>query len=154
MRDPGYDDVPKLNYTEMVLAESMRLYPPAWAMGRLALEDFVLGPYFMPKGTTVFLSQYIVHRDPRYFSDPERFDPDRWAPDAKAQRPRFSYFPFGGGARQCIGESLAWMEGILILATIARRWRLRLAPGHTVEPQPLITLRPKFGMKMIVEERR
>lgn len=101
----------------------------------------------------MFLSQYIMHRDLRYFPDPERFDPDRWCSEAKAQRPRFSYFPFGGGSRQCIGESLAWMEGILILATIARRLRLRLVPGHPVEPQPLITLRPKFGMKMIVEER-
>lgn len=152
-RNATYDDVPKLIYTEMVLAESMRLYPPAWAMGRFALEDFTLGSYFMPKGTTVFLSQYIMHRDRRYFPDPERFDPERWAPEAKASRPRFCYFPFGGGARQCIGESFAWMEGILILATLAQRWRPRLVPGHRVEPQPLITLRPKYGMKMILEER-
>ena len=152
-RNATYDDVPKLTYTEMVLAESMRLYPPAWAMGRFALEDFALGPYFMPKGTTVFLSQYIMHRDRRYFPDPERFDPERWIPEAKASRPRFSYFPFGGGARQCIGESFAWMEGILILATIAQRWRPQLVAGHRVEPQPLITLRPKYGMKMILEER-
>jgi len=153
MRDATYNDVPNLRYTEMVLAESMRLYPPAWAMGRLALDDFELGPYFLPKGTTVFLCQYVVHRDPRYFPDPERFDPERWTPEAKASRPRFSYFPFGGGARQCIGESFAGMEGVLILATLARRWRLRLVPGHPVEPQPLITLRPKHGMKMILEER-
>jgi cytochrome P450 len=152
-RNAGYDDIPKLNYAEMVLSESMRLYPPAWAMGRLALEDFSLGPYFMPKGTTVFMSQYIMHRDPRYFPDPERFAPERWRPEAKAERPRFSYFPFGGGARQCIGESFAWMEGILILATLAQRWRPRLVEGHRVEPQPLITLRPKYGMKMILEER-
>lgn len=152
--DAGYDDVPRLRYTEMVLAESMRLYPPAWAMGRLALEDFALGPYFLPRGTTVFMSQYIMHRDPRYFPDPERFDPERWRPEAKTARPRFSYFPFGGGARQCIGESFAWMEGILILATLGRRWRLRHVPGHRVEPQPLITLRPKYGMQMILEERR
>jgi cytochrome P450 len=152
-RDANYEDFPNLRYTEMVLAESMRLYPPAWAMGRLALEDFELGPYFLPKGSTVFLCQYVMHRDPRFFPDPERFDPERWTPDAKAGRPRFSYFPFGGGARQCIGESFAWMEGILILATLARRWRLRLLPGHPVEPQPLITLRPKYGMKMTIEER-
>jgi cytochrome P450 len=152
-REATYEDIPKLKYTEMVLAESMRLYPPAWAMGRHALEDFSLGPYFMPKGTNVFLCQYVMHRDRRYFPDPERFDPDRWAPEAKASRPRFSYFPFGAGARQCIGESFAWMEGILILATLAQRWRLRLAPGHPVALQPLITLRPKYGMKMIVEER-
>jgi cytochrome P450 len=152
-RNAGYDDIPKLNYTEMVLSESMRLYPPAWAMGRLALEDFSLGSYFLPKGTTVFMSQYIMHRDRRYFPDPERFDPERWRPEAKAERPRYSYFPFGGGARQCIGESFAWIEGILILATLAQRWRPRLVPGHRVEPQPLITLRPKYGMKMILEER-
>lgn len=152
-RNATYEDIPKLKYTEMVLSESMRLYPPAWAMGRLALEDFSLGQYFMPKGTTVFMSQYIMHRDPRYFSDPECFDPERWSPQAKAERPRFSYFPFGGGSRQCIGESFAWMEGILILATLAQRWRPRLLAGHRVEPQPLITLRPKYGMKMILEER-
>jgi cytochrome P450 len=149
----GYEDVSKLKYTEMVLAESMRLYPPAWAMGRTAIKDFSLGPYFMPKGTNIFLSQYVTQRDSRYFPDPERFDPERWRPEAKAARPRFSYFPFGGGARQCIGESFAWMEGILILATLAQRWRLRLAPGHRVQPQPLITLRPKYGMQMTIEER-
>ena len=152
-REPTYEDVPKLKYTEMVLAESMRLYPPAWAMGRLALAAFALGPYFMPKGTNVFLCQYVMHRDPRYFPDPERFDPARWTPEAKASRPRFSYFPFGAGARQCIGESFAWMEGILVLATLAQRWGPRLSPGHPVAVQPLITLRPKYGMKMILEER-
>lgn len=153
-RSAGYDDIANLTYTEMVLAESMRLYPPAWAMGRLALEDFSLGPYFLPRNTTVFMSQYIMHRDSRYFPDPERFDPERWRPEAKTARPRYSYFPFGGGARQCIGESFAWMEGILILATLGRRWRLKHVSGHRVEPQPLITLRPKYGMQMILEERR
>ncbi len=152
-RELGFEDVAKLKYTEMVLAESMRLYPPAWAMGRTAIDDFALGPYFMPKGTNIFLSQYVTQRDSRYFPDPERFDPERWRPEAKAARPRFSYFPFGGGARQCIGESFAWMEGILILATFAQRWRLRLVPGHRVQPQPLITLRPKYGMQMTIEER-
>jgi cytochrome P450 len=147
------EDISRLKYTEMVLSESMRLYPPAWAMGRHAIEDFEVGPYFMPKGTNIFLSQYILHRDPRYFPDPERFDPGRWTAEAKAARPRFSYFPFGGGSRQCIGESFAWMEGILILATIAQLWRPRLVPGHPVEPQPLITLRPKYGMRMIIEGR-
>ena len=152
-RAATFEDISRLKYTEMVLSESMRLFPPAWAMGRLAVEDFELGPYFMPKGTNVFLSQYIMHRDPRYFPYPERFDPDRWTVEAKASRPRFSYFPFGGGSRQCIGESFAWMEGILILATIAQRWKPQLLPGHRVEPQPLITLRPKYGMKMTLEPR-
>jgi cytochrome P450 len=151
--EASFEDVAKLQYTEMVLAESMRLYPPAWAMGRTAVEDFSVGPYFMPRGTNIFLSQYVTQRDSRYFPDPERFDPERWRAEKKAVRPRFSYFPFGGGARQCIGESFAWMEGILVLATVAQRWRLRLVPGHPVEPQPLITLRPKYGMQMTTEVR-
>jgi cytochrome P450 len=152
-RSPVFEDAPKLKYTEMVLSESMRLYPPAWAMGRYALGDFALGPYYLPRGTNIFVSQYVTHRDPRYFPDPERFDPERWTPEAKTARPRFSYFPFGGGARQCIGESFAWMEGVLVLTTLAQRWRLRLLPGHPVERQALITLRPKYGMKMTVEAR-
>jgi len=94
-----------------------------------------------------------MHRDERYHSDPQQFEPERWAPEAKAARPRFSYFPFGGGSRQCIGESFAWMEGILLVATLAQRWRMRLLPGHPVAPRPLVTLRPKFGMKMKVERR-
>lgn len=146
-------DYPRLRYTEMVLAESMRLYPPAWGMGRLALRDFELGPYRLPAGTTVAMSQYILHRDPRYFRDPERFDPERFSAEAKATRPKFAYFPFGGGARQCIGEAFAWMEGTLVLATIARRWKLRLDATQRVEVEPLITLRPKYGMRMRVERR-
>jgi cytochrome P450 len=152
-RSASFQDVPKLRYTEMVLAESMRLYPPAWAMGRLAMNDFELGPYYLPKGTNIFASQFVMHRDPRYFPDPERFDPERWTSEVRAARPRFSYFPFGGGARQCIGESFAWVEGVLVLATLAQSWRLRLLPGHPVERQALITLRPKYGMKMRVERR-
>jgi len=152
-RLPGYDDVARLRYTEMVLAESMRLYPPAWAMGRYALADFRLGDYFLPAKTTVLMSQFILHRDARFFPDPLRFDPERFTPEAKARRVKFSYFPFGAGARQCIGESFAWMEGVLVLATLAQRWKLSLVPGHRVEPQPLITLRPRYGMRMVVEGR-
>ncbi|HWR37824.1 MAG TPA: cytochrome P450 [Clostridia bacterium] len=144
------DDLPKLRYTEMVLAESMRLYPPAWAMGRQALADFELGPYRLPAGTTVLMSQFVTHRDPRYYPKPLRFDPERFTPEAKAARPRFSYFPFGMGPRQCIGEAFAWMEGVLVLATFAQRWRLEHVEGHKVEPQPLFTLRPKNGMPMRV----
>jgi cytochrome P450 len=151
-RIPRVEDVPRLKYAEMVLAESMRLYPPAWAMGRKALNDFELGPYRLPAGTTVLMSQWVAHRDPDYWPEPLKFDPSRFGPEAPP-RPRFSYFPFGAGARQCIGESFAWMECTLILATIARKWRLRLVPGHRVKPQPLITLRPKYGMKMVVEAR-
>ncbi len=151
-RGATVEDVPQLKYTEMVMAESLRLYPPAWAMGRKALNDFELGPYFLPRGTTMLMSQWIAHRNPEYFPDPLRFDPERFRPDAPP-RPKFSYFPFGAGPRQCIGESYAWMEGVLILATISQKWRLRMVPGHRVKPQPLITLRPKYGMKMVSESR-
>lgn len=153
-RLPTVDDLPGLRYTEMVLAESMRLYPPAWAMGRRALRDFALGPYFLPARTTVLMSQYVLHRDPRYFPDPLRFDPERFTPQARAARPRLAYFPFGAGPRQCIGESFAWMEGVLALATIGQKWKLRLAPGQKIEPQPLITLRPRYGLRMIAENRK
>ena len=150
---PTFEDVSRLRYTENVLAESLRLYPPAWAMGRYARNDFALGEFFLPARTTVLISQFITHRDPRFFQDPLRFDPDRFSAEAKARRAKFTYFPFGAGARQCIGESFAWMEGVLVLATLAQKWKLRLVPGHPVEPQPLITLRPKYGMRMLVEQR-
>jgi cytochrome P450 len=152
-RVPTNEDIPRLEYTDMVLSESMRLYPPAWAMGREVLEDVAIGPYRLRKGTMVFFSQYIVHRDPRWFPHPERFMPERFTMEAKAARPRFAYFPFGGGGRQCIGESFAWMEAILALATIAQRWRLALVPGQTIEPQPKITLRPKDGIRMVLVPR-
>jgi cytochrome P450 len=152
-RLPSHDDLPRLRYTEMVLAESMRLFPPAWAMGRRALRDFELGPYFLPARTTVLMSQFVMHRDPRYYTDPLRFDPERFTPEAKAARPKLTYFPFGAGPRQCIGESFAWMEGVLALATIGQKWKLRLMPSQRVEPQPLITLRPKYGLRMRVEPR-
>ncbi len=148
-----YDDLPRLRYTEMVLAESMRLYPPAWAMGRYARNDFRLGEFVLPAKTTVLMSQFITHRDERFFPDPLQFDPERFAPEAKAARAKFSYFPFGAGARQCIGESFAWMEAVLILATLGQKWKMSLMPGHRVEPEPLITLRPKYGMKMLLQAR-
>ena len=152
-RPPAFEDVPRLRYTEMVLAESMRLYPPAWAMGRYARSDFRLGEFFLPAKTTVLISQFIMHRDARFFPDPLRFNPERFTPEAKARRTKFTYFPFGAGFRQCIGESFAWMEGVLLLATLGQRWKPKLVPGHRVEPEPLITLRPKYGMKMQVEAR-
>lgn len=152
-RLPNLDDMPRLEYTGMVLAESMRLYPPAWAMGREALEDVSIGPYRLRKGTMIFFSQYIMQRDPRWYPDPLSFRPERHTAEAKAARPRFAYFPFGGGGRQCIGESFAWMEATLALATIAQRWRLELVPGQRIELQPKITLRPKDGIKAVVRER-
>jgi len=148
-RLPTLEDLPRLEYTYMVLAESMRLYPPAWAMGREALEDVSIGPYHLKKGSMVFFSQYIVHRDPRFFPHPEQFWPERFTAEARAARPKFAYFPFGGGSRQCIGESFAWMEATLTLATLAQRWRLALIPAQKIELQPKITLRPKPGIRVM-----
>jgi cytochrome P450 len=152
-RLPTVDDLPALPYTEMVLAESMRLFPPAWGLGRRALTDLDLGGVRIPANALVLSSPYLVHRDARWFPDPLRFDPERFTSEAKAARPRFSYFPFGGGARGCIGEPFAWMEGVLVLATLAQRWCFRLVPGHPVEPQALITLRPRHGMHMTAARR-
>jgi cytochrome P450 len=131
----------------------MRLYPPAWIIGRRALADVPIGGYVIPKGAIVLMSQYVVHRDARWFPEPLRFAPDRWTTETKAALPRCAYFPFGGGPRGCIGEQFAWTEAILLLATIARHWRARLAPGHPVALQPLVTLRPKHGMRMTVRRR-
>lgn len=131
----------------------MRLYPPAWALGRRAIRDVEIGGYRVPEGAFALVSAFLTQRDPRFYPDPLRFDPERFTAEARAARPKFAYFPFGGGARQCIGEPFAWMEGTLILATLAQKWRLRLRPGHRVEPQPLITLRPRYGMRMTAEAR-
>lgn len=152
-RLPHADDLPQLIYTEKVVAESMRLYPPAWIIGRRTLGEYEISSYRLPANTLMLMSPFIMHRDDRYYPEPLRFDPERWTPEAKATRPKFSYFPFGGGSRQCIGEAFAWMEGVLLVATLAQRWRLRLLPGHPVATRPLVTLRPKFGMKMTVERR-
>jgi cytochrome P450 len=152
-RLPTLDDIARLEYTGMVLSESMRLYPPAWAMGREVLEDVSIGPYRLRKGTMVFFSQYIVQRDAKWFPEPEQFRPERFAAVAELGRPRFSYFPFGGGGRQCIGESFAWMEAVLALATIAQRWRVELVPGQKIELQPKITLRPKNGIRVRIVDR-
>jgi len=152
-RAPELADVPELRYTEMILAEALRLYPPAWAIGRMATGPFSLGGVDVPAKSICILSPYLVQRDPRWFPDAERFDPERWTPEARDSRPKFSYFPFGGGARVCIGERFAWMEGVIVMAAIAQKWKLRLAPNQTVEPLPLITLRVKNGLRMIVESR-
>jgi cytochrome P450 len=151
-RLPTADDLPRLPYTRAVLAESMRLCPPAWTIGREPLEEFEAGGYRIRAGTVVLVSPWITHRDPRWWAEPERFDPGRWTPEREAELPRFAYFPFGGGPRKCIGEGFAWTEGILVLATLAQRWKLRHAPGATVGRQPLITLRPT-GLRMIATAR-
>ncbi|MBI2487531.1 MAG: cytochrome P450 [Deltaproteobacteria bacterium] len=152
-RLPTVEDLDRLSYTRMVFAESMRLYPPVWAVARRAIDDYEAGGYVVPAGSFVFMSQYVTHRDARYYPDPLRFDPERWTPEQQASRPQFAYFPFGGGPRRCIGESFAWMEGILVLSTLARKWKAGLVPGHRVELKPLITLRPKYGMLMTLEQR-
>ena len=147
-RRPTLADYPNLKYTEQVFAESMRLYPPAWAMGRMCTTGAHLGEFNIPPGAYVFFSQYIMSRTEEFFPDPLRFDPDRFTPEAKAARPRFTYFPFGGGSRQCIGESFAWMEGVLSIATIAQRWRMTYLGSKPPTPQPKITLRPRDPVMM------
>jgi len=145
---------PQLPYTKQVISETLRLYPPAHLLARLALKDITLGPYTVPKDATIVMSPYIMHRDARFWPEPERFDPDRWLPEREATRPKFSYFPFGGGPRTCVGEQFAWMEAVLCLARLAKDWRARLAPGHPVDVHPLITLRPRHGMAMHLEKRQ
>ena len=151
-RAPSAADVPRLPYTRAVVAESMRLFPPAWTMGRRAIVDYRWGGCEMPAGSLILMSQWILHRDARYWPEPARFDPERWLSEPLS-RPRFVYFPFGGGNRVCVGESFAWTEAILVLATIAQRWRLRLDPAHPIEPQPLITLRTRYGVRASAEPR-
>ena len=152
-RPPRVEDLPALPWTEMVLAESMRLFPPAYAVGRWSLEPHSFGGYEIPRHSVVISSQWIIHRDARFFPEPERFNPARWTPEARAARPKFAYFPFGGGNRVCIGEGFAWMESILVLATLAQRWRMRLVAGYRAEARPVITLRPRHGMPMLFERR-
>jgi cytochrome P450 len=147
-RLPTLADYPALRYTEQVFAESMRLYPPAWAMGRMSTKPVTLGPYRIPPGAHFFFSQYMMSRTPEYFPDPLRFDPDRFTPENKASRPKFTYFPFGGGNRQCIGESFAWMEGVFSIATIAQRWRMTYLNSTPPIPQAKITLRPRDPLMM------
>ncbi len=151
-RIPAVADVPKLEWTRAVVSESMRLFPPAWTMGRRVLEPHTIGGHAIAKNALVIMSQWVVHRDPRWWPDPERFDPARWLPSSSASRPRYAYFPFGGGSRVCIGESFAWTEAVLLLATIAQRWRFTRSghPAPTTEPR--ITLKPK-GLRLKADPR-
>lgn len=150
-RTPTIDDIPRLKYTEHVLAESMRLYPPAWGIGRQSIADHDLAGYAIPAGSTVLMSPAILHRDARFWENADEFSPDRWeAQNVKEAGSRNIYFPFGGGIRRCIGESFAWAEGILLIATLAGKWKMQLDPGQKIAARPLITLRPKCGMRMKV----
>jgi cytochrome P450 len=144
-------DLPRLGYAEQVVKEAMRLYPPVWSIGRETTAACEIAGHPVPKGAQLLLSQWVTHRDPRFWNDAELYRPDRWSEGAPA--PKFAYFPFGGGPRGCIGQSFALMEAVLILATIAQRFRLTLAPGHRVEPWPTMTLRPRYGMRMLVTMR-
>jgi cytochrome P450 len=154
LRIPTVDDIPNLQYTEKIVRESMRLYPPAWTLGRQAINDYNLDGYVIPAKSIIIMSQYVMHRNPKYFPEPDLFYPERWTRENRIELPRFSYFPFGGGIRGCIGEAFAWMEGILIVATVCRRWRMLHESNHKVELKPLITLRPKYGMKMQLEQKK
>jgi cytochrome P450 len=152
-RTPSLDDLPKLVYTNHIITESMRLYPPAWGTARTAIEDHEIAGYAVPKGSGVSFAQWTVHRDPRWYDAPEEFRPERWEGDLMKRLPRFAYFPFGGGPRQCIGNAFALMEAALILATIAQQYRFRLVEGHPVVPLASITLRPRHGIRAVLEAR-
>jgi cytochrome P450 len=154
-RAPTAEDIPQLRYTEMVVKESLRLYPPAWGVGRRTLRRFEIGGYSLPAGTNFLLCQWIVHRDPRFFPDPEKFDPERWREDPQrtGALARFAYFPFGGGPRVCIGASFAMMEAVLIVAAIAQRFHMTLPPDQKIELLPSVTLRPKHGLRVHLARR-
>jgi cytochrome P450 len=152
-RAPTLADLGQLKYTEMIIKESLRLYPPAWGFSREPLEDVEVGGYTLEKGKPVFVIPYIQHRDPRWFDTPERFLPERWGEGLEERLPKNAYIPFGGGPRICIGNSFALMEARLLLATIAQQYRLTLKPGYTVTPEPLITMRVKGGLPVTLHAR-
>jgi cytochrome P450 len=151
---PGMADLASLPYTERVVKEAMRLYPPVWALVRTAARDCEIGGYVIPAKSAVIMSQWVMHRDPRYYDQPAEFQPDRWLDQRTKTAPRFSYFPFGGGPRICIGAAFATTEAALVLATIAQRYQIRVASGAAVEPVPSITLRPRHGIPVMLTRRR
>jgi cytochrome P450 len=152
-RAPTMDDLPRLVYAGQVITESLRLYPPAWGMARLAIADHEIAGYQVPAGTGLAIAQWITQRDPRWFEAPEEFLPERWAGDLQKRLPRFAYFPFGGGPRQCIGNMFALMEGTLVLAAVAQKFRLILMPDAQIVPMASITLRPKNGVPVRLQKR-
>jgi cytochrome P450 len=152
-RPPTFEQLANLPYTKMVVQETLRLYPPIFVMGRHAITDDNVGGYHVPANGVALLSPYCTHRHPEFWERPEVFDPERFSPERSANRPRFAYFPFGGGPRQCIGNSFALMEAQLVLATVAQRYRLRLVPSHPVEPQATVIVQPRYGLPMTLHPR-
>jgi cytochrome P450 len=150
---PGFEHLERLTCTRRAIEESLRLYPPAWGFSRQALGDDEIGGYRITRGSLVFVIPFVVHRRPKLWPEPERFDPDRFAPEHESARPRFAYIPFGGGPRGCIGSQFAMMEAQLIVAAIAQRYRVELLPDQHIRPEPLITLRPAPGIRAILEKR-
>ena len=152
-RLPDFPDLPRLPFTEKVVKEAMRLYPPAWVIGRQAAADCEIGGQRVVKGTSLIMSQWLKHRDARQFPDPEKFLPERWTGEFVKQLPKFAYFPFGGGPRVCIGSAFAMMEAVLVLATLAQKFRLTCAADYRVVPWPSITLQPRGGVHLRIERR-
>jgi cytochrome P450 len=150
---PTVADLPRLTYTRQVLTESMRLYPPAWVLTRLSVEPFEASGFTLPAGAPILASQWVNHHQARFFPEPFAFRPERWTPEFEAGLPKFAYFPFGGGPRRCIGEPFAWMEGVLLIAALAQHWRMRPGPKQKIALQPVITLRPRYGVEMMLEKR-
>ncbi len=152
-RPPAVEDLPNLVYTRMVFTEALRLYPPVYMLGRQALQDYPIRSYVIPAGASLIISPYLVHHDPRYYPNPERFDPLRWAPEAQAGRHKYAYLPFSAGPRVCIGEPFAWQEGVMVLATLGQRWKLSRPSDEPVLALPRVTLRPKGGIRMTLRPR-
>jgi cytochrome P450 len=152
-RLPTFEDLARLKYTDMIAREAMRLYPPAYGLGREAIEECEIGGFRVPRKTQVFMFQWATHRDPRFFPEPNAFQPERWTEEFTARLPKYAYFPFGGGPRFCIGNTFAMMEIVLVLATIGQRFRLPILPDHPVSILPAMSLRPKEGIRVIVENR-
>jgi cytochrome P450 len=152
-RPAALSDIARLTYTDAVMRETLRLYPPAYALGREVVTPFELGGYRLPKGAQIMISQYSMHRDPRYFEDPERFMPERWLTPKDPPLPRFAYFPFGGGPRVCIGNHFAMMELVLVLASLLQQVELTVVPGYRLELAPFVTLRPRHGVPVTVRRR-
>jgi cytochrome P450 len=151
---PEMRDLPRLPFTERVVKESLRLYPPVWAIPRQSLKDCEIGGYKIPAGASLTISQWVMHRDPRYFEEPDKFKPERWENDLDKRLPSFAYFPFGGGSRHCIAYSLAMVEAVLIIAMLAKNFEFTLLPGHPVKPSPSITLYPRYGLMARIDHKK